>query len=51
MQQKNYTQGAVEEYRETRRNERKVHTERKRDHAKQECIQHLGSLNETGAFY
>jgi hypothetical protein len=53
MQQKNYTRGAVEEYREVRREEKRVHKKEKRDYDKQELIglQSLTSSNAIRAYY
>jgi hypothetical protein len=48
MQQKNYTQGAVEEYREARREEKRMHKKKKRDYDKQELIE-LESLRRSNA--
>jgi hypothetical protein len=53
MQQRNHTQGAVEEFCEARRKEKRLHKKRKRDHDKQELteLERLRSSNETRAFY
>jgi hypothetical protein len=54
MQQKNYTRGAVEEHREARREEKRVHKKKnKRDYDKQELIEleSLRSSNAIRAYY
>ncbi|PNF42710.1 hypothetical protein B7P43_G14181 [Cryptotermes secundus] len=53
MQQRNHTQGAVEEYCEVRRKEKRLHKKKKREYDKQELIEleHLRSSNEIRAFY
>jgi hypothetical protein len=53
MQQKNCTRGAVEEYREARREEKRMHKKKKRDYDKQELIEleSLRSSNAIRAYY
>jgi hypothetical protein len=53
MQQRNHTRGAVEEYREARRKEKRLHKKKKREYDKQELIEleHLRSSNKIRAFY